>query len=141
MTTVETATRILDTMLGHLALAATMKRWRKPTTGRACKSAEPTARRSSAAMATGSITSMSSTASCGGSFPKRSASRWTASISAASREDQGLADEIKEIAARVKETGKPHQLRPLNAYYRRMVHNLLINDPEMKPTRRRVTTV
>jgi spoIIIJ-associated protein len=43
-----------------------------------------------------------------------------------------MAEEIREIAARVKETGKPHQLRPLNAYYRRMVHNLLIGDPEIE---------
>ena len=46
------------------------------------------------------------------------------------REDQ-MAAEIREIAERVKSTGKPHQLRPLNAYYRRMVHNLLIADSEI----------
>lgn len=46
------------------------------------------------------------------------------------REDK-MADEIREIADRVKATGKPHQLRPLNAYYRRLVHNLLVDDPEI----------
>jgi spoIIIJ-associated protein len=46
------------------------------------------------------------------------------------REDK-MADEIREIADRVKATGKPHQLRPLNAYYRRLVHNLLVDDAEI----------
>lgn len=47
------------------------------------------------------------------------------------RDDQ-MAQEIIEIAARVKATGKPHELRPLNAYYRRMVHNALVNDPQIE---------
>ncbi|MGD7654186.1 MAG: protein jag [Verrucomicrobiales bacterium] len=49
------------------------------------------------------------------------------------REDQ-MADEIREIAERVKETGNPHQLRPLNAYYRRMVHNILAGVPGVQST-------
>ena len=44
------------------------------------------------------------------------------------REDQ-MAAEIKEIAERVKSTGSPYQMRPLNAYYRRMVHHILVDDP------------
>jgi spoIIIJ-associated protein len=39
--------------------------------------------------------------------------------------------EIKDIAERVKSTGKSFQMRPLNAYYRRMVHNILADDPEI----------
>jgi spoIIIJ-associated protein len=31
----------------------------------------------------------------------------------------------------VKITGKSFQLRPLNAYYRRMVHNILAADPQI----------
>jgi spoIIIJ-associated protein len=46
------------------------------------------------------------------------------------REDK-MAAEIRDIADRVKATGNPHQLRPLNAYYRRLVHNLLVDDPEI----------
>lgn len=49
------------------------------------------------------------------------------------REDQ-MAEEIREIAERVKETGNPHQLRPLNAYYRRMVHNILADMEGVKST-------
>ncbi|HEX5791426.1 MAG TPA: R3H domain-containing nucleic acid-binding protein [Luteolibacter sp.] len=47
------------------------------------------------------------------------------------REDE-MTKEVLEIAQRVKETGKPHQLRPLNAYYRRIVHNALIGDSEIQ---------
>jgi spoIIIJ-associated protein len=47
------------------------------------------------------------------------------------REDKLIA-EIRMLADRVKETGEPKQLRPLNAYYRRIVHNILINDPDVE---------
>jgi len=46
------------------------------------------------------------------------------------REDK-MAEEIRGIAERVKATGKPFQMRPLNAYYRRMVHTILVEDPEI----------
>jgi len=46
----------------------------------------------------------------------------------AMREDE-MTKEVQEIAKRVKESGQPHQMRPLNAYYRRLVHNALINEP------------
>lgn len=47
------------------------------------------------------------------------------------REDE-MIKEVHAAAERVKETGSPHQLRPLNAYYRRLVHNALIDDPEIE---------
>ena len=40
------------------------------------------------------------------------------------REDK-MAEEIRSIAERVKSTGNPYQIRPLNAYYRRMVYHIL----------------
>jgi len=40
-----------------------------------------------------------------------------------------LAEEIQGVAEHVKSTGTPHKLRPLNAYYRRLVHNALQGDP------------
>jgi spoIIIJ-associated protein len=46
------------------------------------------------------------------------------------QEDQ-LKQEIQSIAERVKTTGKSFQMRPLNAYYRRMVHNILADDPRI----------
>ncbi|MBC8125708.1 MAG: single-stranded DNA-binding protein, partial [Gloeobacteraceae cyanobacterium ES-bin-144] len=30
-----------------------------------------------------------------------------------------------------KTTGKSYQMRPLNAYYRRLVHNILVGDPQI----------
>lgn len=46
------------------------------------------------------------------------------------REDRMLAD-VKEFAERVRSTGQPHVLNPMNSYYRRLVHNLFINDPDI----------
>ncbi len=46
-------------------------------------------------------------------------------------QEDHLQDEIHKIAERVKITGKPFQMRPLNAYYRRMIHNILASDPQI----------
>lgn len=46
------------------------------------------------------------------------------------REDE-MTKEVREIAQRVKESGQPHQMRPLNAYYRRLVHNALVDDHQI----------
>jgi len=43
------------------------------------------------------------------------------------REDKML-DEVREMAARVRATGQPVALNPMNSYYRRLVHNLFVND-------------
>jgi spoIIIJ-associated protein len=44
-------------------------------------------------------------------------------------QEDHLSDEVKSIAERVKATGNPYKMRPLNAYYRRLVHNILVEDP------------
>jgi spoIIIJ-associated protein len=44
------------------------------------------------------------------------------------REDR-LLQKVQELAERVRATGQPNVLRPLNSYYRRLVHNLFVNDP------------
>ncbi len=49
------------------------------------------------------------------------------------REDE-MTKEVQEIAQRVKESGQSHQMRPLNAYYRRLVHNALVDDDEIVTT-------
>ena len=46
-------------------------------------------------------------------------------------QEDHLNEEVKSIAERVKSTGKSFQMRPLNAYYRRMVHNILVDDPQI----------
>lgn len=46
------------------------------------------------------------------------------------REDR-LLQKVKEFAERVRATGQPNTLRPLNSYYRRLVHNLFVDDLEV----------
>lgn len=46
------------------------------------------------------------------------------------REDRLLA-KVKELAERVRLTGQPAVLNPMNSYYRRLVHNLFANDPQV----------
>jgi spoIIIJ-associated protein len=49
----------------------------------------------------------------------------------AMQEDK-LSTEVKGIAERVKASGKAFRMRPLNAYYRRLVYNALLNEPEIE---------
>jgi spoIIIJ-associated protein len=44
------------------------------------------------------------------------------------REDRML-EKVKQMADRVRATGQPVPLQPMNSYYRRLVHNLFVNDP------------
>jgi spoIIIJ-associated protein len=46
------------------------------------------------------------------------------------REDK-LVDFAKELAERVRATGQPQILDPMNSYYRRMIHNVFVNDPDV----------
>jgi spoIIIJ-associated protein len=46
------------------------------------------------------------------------------------REDKMLA-QVKEQAERVRATGHSIVLNPMNSYYRRLVHNLFVNDPQI----------
>ncbi len=46
------------------------------------------------------------------------------------REDQ-LVQHARELADRVRATGQPQVLNPLNSYYRRMVHNAFLDDPQV----------
>lgn len=46
------------------------------------------------------------------------------------REDR-MIEKAKEAADRVRSTGQPFRLPPLNSYYRRLVHNALVNDPDV----------
>jgi spoIIIJ-associated protein len=46
------------------------------------------------------------------------------------REDKML-ERAKEMAEQVRATGKPTALPPMNSYYRRLIHNAFVNDPEI----------
>ena len=49
-------------------------------------------------------------------------------------QEQKLCESVLEAAEKVKETGKPTRLKPLNAYYRRIAHNAVVDDPEIEST-------
>ncbi len=49
------------------------------------------------------------------------------------KEDEML-DEVRAAAERVRRTRSAVQLRPLNSFHRRLVHNLFVDDPDVKST-------
>lgn len=131
MTTVEAATKILDTMLGHLGIAATIETQDTPdgpclqihsTEGKAIVGREGE-RLDDLQYLVNRILRRQ--------FPKAERIKVDCEHYRTIREDQ-MAEEIRDIAERVKSTGKPYQMRPFNAYYRRMVYNILANDPEIE---------
>ncbi len=46
------------------------------------------------------------------------------------RED-GLVQKVNQLAEMVRKTGRPYHLDPMNAYDRRIVHNVFKDDPEV----------
>jgi spoIIIJ-associated protein len=48
-----------------------------------------------------------------------------------SMKDDGLAARVKQLGEMVRQTGRPYQLEPMNAYERRIVHNAFKDDPEV----------
>lgn len=47
-------------------------------------------------------------------------------------QEDHLMEEVRGLAERVKASGKPFRMRPLNAYYRRLVHKALVDHPEVE---------
>ena len=64
-------------------------------------------------------------------FPKAPRVRIDCEHYRAIQEDK-LSAEVRAAADGVKATGKPFKMRPLNAYYRRLVHNALLDDPDVE---------
>jgi spoIIIJ-associated protein len=64
-------------------------------------------------------------------FPKAPRVRIDCEHYRAIQEDK-LSAEVKAAAEGVKASGKPFKMRPLNAYYRRLVHNVLVDDTEVE---------
>ena len=50
------------------------------------------------------------------------------------QQEERLAGLAQKLAAKVKETGRPEHMKPLNSYDRRIVHNALVDDPEVETT-------
>ena len=130
MTTVESATKILDTMLGHLGFTATI---------------EPQETHDGPCLQIHSGDSETLIGKDGDRLddlqylvnrilrrhlPKAERIKVDCAHFRSIQEDH-LKEEIQSIAERVKATGKPFQMRPLNAYYRRLVHNILADDPKI----------
>jgi len=130
MNTVESATKILDTMLGHLGFTATI---------------EPQESRDGPCLQIHSGESATIIGHEGDRLddfqylvnrilrrhsPKAERVKVDCAHFRSIQEDQ-LHDEVQGIAERVKATGKPFQMRPLNAYYRRLVYNVLVDDPKI----------
>lgn len=130
MTTVESATKILDTMLGHLGFTATI---------------EPHETHDGPCLQIHSGDSETLIGKDGDRLddlqylvnrilrrhlPKAERIKVDCEHFRSIQEDH-LKDEIQSIADRVKATGKPFEMRPLNAYYRRLVHNILADDPKI----------
>ena len=130
MTTVESATKILDTMLGHLGYTATIEL--QETDEGPCLQ----------------IHSGDSETIIGKDGDRLDDLQYLVNrivrrhVPQAERikvdcehfrsiQEDHLNEEVKSIAERVKSTGKSFQMRPLNAYYRRMVHNILVDDPQI----------
>lgn len=131
MTTVESASKILDTMLGHLGLAANIEV--QETHDGPCLQIHSTESKTIIGHDGDRLDDLQYLVNriLRRQFPNAGRIKVDCEHFRTIREDQ-MAAEIREIAERVKASGKPHQLRPLNAYYRRMVHNLLIEDPEIQ---------
>lgn len=130
MTAVEAANKILDTMLGHLGFSANIEV--QETEDGPCLQ----------------IHTGDSQALIGGDgdrlddlqylvnrilrrhFPGAERVKVDCEHFRSIQEDQ-LQDEVRSIAERVKTTGKAYHMRPLNAYYRRLVHNALLGHADV----------
>ncbi len=133
MNTVDSATRILDSMLGHLGFPATVEA--QDTSDGPCLQ----------------IHSGESDLLIGKEgdrlddlqylvnrilrhhFPKAERVKVDCAHFRSIQEEQ-LHEEVRGIAERVKSSGKSFQMRPLNAYYRRLVYNALTADADISST-------
>ncbi len=48
------------------------------------------------------------------------------------RKEEALVSAVEAAAHQVRETGEPVKLDPMNSYQRRVVHNMFLNDPEIR---------
>lgn len=48
-----------------------------------------------------------------------------------SMHEDKLVDHAKELGDKVRAFGKSEMLQPMNSYYRRLIHNVFVNDPEV----------
>ena len=130
MTAVEAAYKILDTMLGHLGFTATLEV--QQTEDGPClqiHTGESAALIGSEGDRLDDLQYLVNRI-LRRHFPKADRIKVDCEHFRSIQEDH-LHEEVRSIAARVITTGKVYQMRPLNAYYRRLVHNVLAQNPEV----------
>ncbi|MCX6877878.1 MAG: single-stranded DNA-binding protein [Verrucomicrobia bacterium] len=130
MTAVEVAYKILDTMLGHLGFTATIEI--QQTEDGPClqiQTGESTALIGSDGDRLDDLQYLVNRI-LRRHFPKAERIKVDCEHFRSIQEDH-LHEEVRSLAERVKTTGKSYQMRPLNAYYRRLVHNVLAQSPEV----------
>ena len=130
MTNVETATRILDTMLGHLGFTVTIEV--QETHDGPCLQIHSGESEAIIGPDGDRLDDLQYLVNRILRRHKPDAERVKVDCGHfRSIQEDRLQEEVKSIAQRVKTTGKSFQMRPLNAYYRRLVHNVLVDDPEV----------
>ncbi|RYD23277.1 MAG: single-stranded DNA-binding protein [Verrucomicrobiaceae bacterium] len=130
MTTVESANKILDTMLGHLGFSATIEP--QETHDGPCLQIHTGESRALIGKDGDRLDDLQYLVNriLRRHFPKAERVKVDCEHYRSIQEDH-LNEEVRGIAERVKSTGKSFQMRPLNAYYRRLVYNVLVEDPEI----------
>jgi spoIIIJ-associated protein len=130
MTTVESATKILDTMLGHLGFTATIEP--QETVDGPCLQIHSGDSETLIGKDGDRLDDLQYLVNriLRRHLPKAERIKVDCAHFRSIQEDH-LKEEIQAVAERVKTTGKPLQIRPLNAYYRRLVHNILAGDPQI----------
>lgn len=130
MNTAESATKILDTMLGHLAIPAQIEL--QETSDGPCLQIHSSASGIIIGKDGDRLDDLQYLVNriMRRHFPKSERIKVDCEHFRAIQEDQ-LHEEVRSVAERVKSSGKPFQMRPLNAYYRRLVYNVLVDDPEI----------
>jgi spoIIIJ-associated protein len=128
MDTVEAAHKILDTMLGHLGLAATIEI--QQTDDGPCLQILSGERDAIIGKDGDRLDDIQYLVNriLRRHFPKAVRVKVDCEHYRSIQEDR-LVEEVRGVAQRVKASGKPFKMRPLNAYYRRLVHNVLVSDP------------
>ncbi|MBK1883800.1 single-stranded DNA-binding protein [Luteolibacter pohnpeiensis] len=130
MTTVDTANKILDTMLGHLGFTASIEQ--QETDDGPCLQIHSSEKEAIIGEDGDRLDDLQYLVNRILRRHDSKAIRVKVDCEhfRAIQEDR-LQEEVRSIAERVKSTGKSFKMRPLNAYYRRLVHNVLVEDPDV----------
>jgi spoIIIJ-associated protein len=48
------------------------------------------------------------------------------------QQEERVADKARKLAEKVKDSGRELWMNPMNSYHRRLVHNALVDDPEIE---------